>query len=235
LTIGEDDVRLRITARAKDGSVLARVARGGMVGTNKGVAADQDVPLPSFSQKDRRAICSARQQGILHYALSFARGEEPVRQLRVMAGEDATLIAKVESQAGLTNLDGIIRAADAVLIDRGDLSREVPVGRLPELQRHIIAGAHRKPAPAYVATNLLDSMVAFDRPFRAEVNDIVGLLLDGANGLVLAAETAVGKYPLQCVRMVRRLIDEHERTVMRQDRDRAGRLKGQARHSGASA
>ena len=113
-------------------------------------------------------------------------------------------------------------------MDRGDFSREVPYEQLPLFQKYLIPTAHQRPIPAYVATNLLDSMVSHPRPFRAEVNDIVNALLDGANGLVLAAETAIGKYPVQCVRMVRRLIQQHERQAWSSQPSRALRRRIQA-------
>ena len=214
---------LNILESPRDGSVVAHVRRGGWVGSNKGITANQPLQLPSFTEKDRRAIATARQEGIANFMLSFASHETAVRELRAMAGSAATLVAKIESRAGIAHLHGIIRAADAILIDRGDFSREVPFEQLPIFQKRIIANAHRKPIPAYVATNLLDSMVSSAQPFRAEVNDMVNTLLDGANGLVLAAETAIGTYPVQCVRMVRRLIRQHERTMWRATASGRGR------------
>ena len=211
LKVDFDEVRLKILERAHEGVAVARVLQGGGIGSNKGVAMDREIPLPSFSEKDRRAIAKARQEGIPTFAFSFANSEEAIRALRRMAGPASTIIAKIESRAGLASLDGIVRAADAILIDRGDFSREVPYEQIPLFQTRIIAKAHQRPIPAYVATNLLDSMVTHPRPFRAEINDMVSVLLDGANGLVLAAETAIGAYPVQCVRMVRRLIRQHER------------------------
>lgn len=206
---------LNILESPRDGSVMAQVTHGGRIGSNKGVAPDRPIPLPSFTEKDRRAIAVACREGVANFALSFANSEAAVRELRAMVGSAATIMAKIESRAGIAHLDEIIRAADAILIDRGDFSREVPFEQLPIFQKHLIADAHRKPIPAYVATNLLDSMVSSARPFRAEINDMVNALLDGANGLVLAAETAIGDYPVQCVRMVRRLIQQHERRTWR--------------------
>ena len=211
LQVDFHEVVLQILERARDASVIAQVRRSGQVGSNKGVATHWEVPLPGFSSKDRWAIAKAAEEGIANFALSFASSEVTVRELRAMVGAAATIIAKVESRAGIANLDGIIRAADAVLIDRGDFSREIPFEQLPIFQKRIIAKAHQKPIPVYVATNLLDSMVSYHRPFRAEINDMVNALLDGANGLVLAAETAIGKYPVECVRMVRHIIRQHER------------------------
>ena len=99
---------------------------------------------------------------------------------------------------------------DEILIDRGDLSRQVQIEKIPFLQRLIIKKAHTSKVPVFVATNLLESMVATKDPTRAEVNDVVSSLLMGADGLVLAAETAIGKYPIEAVQMIKRLINETE-------------------------
>ena len=183
----------------------ARVLSGGLIGSNKGVTANHDIPLPSMSPKDQQAIQLAKKHGINHFALSFANSEEAVLSLRELAGPETTIISKVETQAAMNNLDGIIRASDAILIDRGDLSREIPIENIPYLQQRIINKAHQKPIPIYVATNLLESMVSSPYPTRAEISDITSTLLNGANGLVLAAETAIGQYPVKCVAMIKRL------------------------------
>lgn len=202
--------RLKVMARERAGAVLAKVLRSGIVGTNRGVVASAAIALPQFTDKDRAALAVGAREGITTYALSFAQHAEAVRELRRAMPSPVTVIAKIESRSGLAHLEEIVREADALLIDRGDFSREVPLEELPRLQRMIIATAHRRPIPVYVATNLLDSMVREPRPLRPEVNDLLNILEDGANGLVLAAETAIGRYPVQCVRMVRRLMDWHE-------------------------
>ena len=102
-------------------------------------------------------------------------------------------------------------ASDEILIDRGDLSRQIEIEKIPFLQRRIVATARSKGVPVYVATNLLESMVNGRMPTRAEINDVVSTLLTGANGLVLAAETAIGSYPVEAARMVRRLICQFEK------------------------
>ena len=120
------------------------------------------------------------------------------------------MIAKVESQRGLANCREIAAHADAVLIDRGDLSREIPMERVPMTQKAIIDIGKEAGKPVYVATNLLESMVTATTPTRAEINDIYNTLLDGANGLVLAAETAIGRHPVSCARMLKTMILDAE-------------------------
>lgn len=208
LSVDFNQVLLLVVACNAD-SARARVLSGGRVGSNKGVSADQNITLPPLSQKDRQAITIALRYGIDIFALSFAQDESSVLEIRQLVGQSATVISKVESQAALNGIDGIIKASDAVLIDRGDLSREIPMEHLPFLQKRIISKAHQYPIPVYVATNLLESMVSSPYPSRAEVSDVIATLLDGANGLVLAAETAIGRYPGRCVAMVKRLVNEY--------------------------
>jgi len=183
----------------------ARVITGGQVGSNKAVSVRRPLRLEPLTDKDREAVRIGRELGIRHYALSFANSASDVDLLRQLAGEDAHIIAKIESRSGLAHCADIARAADAILIDRGDLSREVPIERLPITQKRIIQTAKKAGSPVYVATNLLESMVTSPVPTRAEVNDIYNTLLDGADGLVLAAETAIGDHPVACAAMIRRL------------------------------
>jgi hypothetical protein len=123
-----------------------------------------------------------------------------------LVGEKAFVISKIESRSGLENLEEIAAESDALLIDRGDLSRQVALEMLPQAQKYIIKRANEIGCRVYVATNLLESMVSMPTPTRAEVNDIYNTLADGADGLVLAAETAIGKYPIQCASMVNKII-----------------------------
>ena len=143
--------------------------------------------------------------------MSFANKAEDVSLMRDLCGEKSNIICKIESPSGVNNLNSIIEKTDEILIDRGDLSRRIPIQRIPFLQRCIIATARLMNTPVYVATNLLETMITTQSPTRAEVNDVVSTLEMGANGLVLAAETAIGKYPLQSVEMIRNLISEFDK------------------------
>ena len=208
LSVDFNAVLLLIVERDHD-KAKAYVMSGGKVGSNKGVTADRPIHLPPLTEKDRQAIDLAVSYDIDLFALSFVNDEASVLAMRELVPSDATIISKVETRTALDQIDGIIRSSDAVLIDRGDLSRDVPVEHLPFVQKRIIGKAHQKPLPAFVATNLLESMVWSPYPSRAEVSDVASTLLDGANGLVLAAETAIGRYPVQCVSMVKRLIAQY--------------------------
>ncbi|MFY9648276.1 MAG: pyruvate kinase [Terriglobales bacterium] len=193
-----------------DRAVL-RVRKGGRVGSNKACNVHREIDLPAITEKDRIAIQIGREMGVDHYALSFANRPEDVREMRILVGPHATLISKIESRSGIEHLDEIARLSDAILIDRGDLSRQVPLQQIPAHQKNIIRRVKAIGRPVYVATNLLESMVHSAVPTLAEINDIHNTLDDGADGLVLASETAVGKFPIQCVNMVMSVIDEFMR------------------------
>lgn len=207
-----DGVRLRVT-EATDEHATATVLTGGLVRSNKGSTVEPPVDLPALSDKDLAAVRIGAARGLTHYALSFASCGDDVAQLRDLAPAGAHLIAKIESRAGITNMDGIIPAADAILIDRGDLSKDVPIEHIPYYQKAIVRRANRWQRPAYVATNLLESMVTNKLPTVAEANDIANSLLDGVNGLVLAAETAIGIDPPATVQIIRRTLDAFESAI----------------------
>ncbi|MDQ2677009.1 MAG: pyruvate kinase [Actinomycetota bacterium] len=209
-----DGAALRVTAAGTDG-VEAVVTTGGRVGANKAVVIDPPPPMPSLSERDLEAIEIGTRAGIRHFALSFANEADDVEHMRGLLPPDAHLIAKIESRLGVTNADPITAAADAVLIDRGDLSREVPLEHVPVYQKHIIRCANALNTPVYVATNLLESMIVSRNPTLAEANDIFNTLYDGAHGLVLAAETAIGEHPVRSVDAVLRMLDAFERSTAR--------------------
>jgi pyruvate kinase len=211
MTIDFDGALLEVL-RAGDDDADAVVRAAGKVASNRAVTVAPSPLLPPLSAKDHEAIKLGARMGIEHVALSFANSGENVAELRNLAGSDAYVIAKIESRAGVKAMEDVIQAADAVLIDRGDLSREIPFEHVPIYQKEIIRRANGCSTPAFVATNLLESMITNQRPTIAEANDIMNTLFDGAHGLVLAAETAIGQHPLQSVDMVLRVIQAYEKS-----------------------
>jgi len=190
---------------------LAMVIEEGWIGSNKAADVNRNIKLDPLTFKDHRAIEICKKMNVNHFALSFTGSGEDVKRVRELIGNKTSIISKIESIAGLNFLGSIINSSDAILIDRGDLSRQVELAKIPFLQRRIVSTARSRGMPVYVATNLLESMVKRPTPTRAEINDVVSTLLMGANGLVLAAETAIGKFPVEAVKMVRRLINQFER------------------------
>ena len=152
----------------------------------------------------------SKDMGLDIFYLSFCSNGDDVKEMRNRFDYDIQIISKVESKKGLYNLESICKESDAVLIDRGDLSRDVPLEKIPFAQKYILDEAKSRNTHVYVATNLMENMINNSKPTRAEVNDIRATLNDGADGLVLAAETAIGKYPVECVRIMSRIINEVE-------------------------
>ncbi|WP_432738076.1 pyruvate kinase [Maridesulfovibrio sp. FT414] len=179
----------------------AVVLKSGLVKSRKAVSLNRELSMEAIQEGDRRAFELGMTLGIKHYALSFAGNGRDVEQVRSIVGNNSVVISKIESLSGLKNIVDIISASDELLIDRGDLSKSISLEKIPFLQRRIISMCRLHGKPIFVATNLLESMVESEVPTRAELNDIVSTILMGADGLVLAAETATGKYPDKVVEM----------------------------------
>ena len=210
VSIDFDGARLRVTSVDAHGA-LAEVIEGGRVRSNRAVNVAPPPVLPPLTSDDEAAIAVGTRLGIHHYAISFASCAADVALGRHLTPPGSYIISKIESRAGVRNMEEIIGASDAVLVDRGDLSREVPLEYVPFYQKVIVRQANRANRPVFVATNLLESMVTNRRPTLAEANDIANTLIDGVHGLVLAAETAIGIDPLCAVDIVRNSIRAFER------------------------
>jgi len=192
--------------------IVSIVESGGIVGSNKATDINNsNIELDPITEKDRKAIKIGLDLGIKHFSLSFTNKASDVLLMREIIGAESQLISKIESIKGVLNLDEILPLVDQILIDRGDLSREVSIEKIPFIQRRIISKARSKDTPVFVATNLLESMIKKSTPTRAEVNDIASTLLMGANGLVLAAETAIGAHPVGAVKMTNALMTQFDR------------------------
>ena len=205
-----NSVCFRIT-EVQDKYLLAVVERGGNVGSNKATDTDADIKLSAVTPKDEKAFEIGLSMGVENFSLSFTNSAEDVLQVREIIGNNSNLISKIESIKGVLNLGEILPLVDQILIDRGDLSREVSIEKIPFIQRRIISYASSMDTPVYVATNLLESMIKSASPTRAEANDVASTLLMGASGLVLAAETAIGDYPVGAVEMINLIIKQYNR------------------------
>ena len=213
LSIG-DEIRIDFNSvclkviRVEKDIITCKVLHEGHVGSNKAVTVNKFISLPAITSKDEAAFKIGMDKGIEHFALSFTNRADDVKEVRRIIGEK-NLIAKIESIEGVLNLKEILPLVQQILIDRGDLSREVSIEKIPFLQRRIISFANKVEVPVYVATNLLESMTVNRGPTRAEANDVASTLLMGAKGLVLAAETAIGKYPTESVDTINAIIREY--------------------------
>ena len=187
--------------------IKVKTINPGKSGKNKAVTIMKDIYIPAFSNKDYQAFEIGSRLGIKNYALSFASSGKYVEELRSLVPKNSFIISKIESKKGIQNLLEIIKKSDCILIDRGDLSREISFEKIPVFQKAIIKKTIELKKEVFVATNLLESMIENPVPTRAEINDIYNTLLDGATGLVLAAETAIGKFPVESTLMVKNIIN----------------------------
>jgi len=219
LRLDFDMLILRISdiSTVSKGYITARAVSGGTLGENKGVIVDQsfykEYVLPPLSDKDCQSVKIGLKEGVKYIAASFMRSGEFVDEVQQVTKGKMKIISKIECADGLDHLDEIIKKSDAVLIDRGDLSKEITPERVPFTQKIIIDRAKQFGKGAIVATNLLETMVLKQKPTRAEIHDIISTILDGATGLTLSAETAIGKYPFECVNIMQKLISHVAETL----------------------
>jgi pyruvate kinase len=191
--------------------VEARVHYGGELKANKGMNLPGiEVSAPALTSKDLDDVQRAVEWGVDYIALSFVRRPEDMDQLRALVPRSTKLIAKIEKDTALNNLCGILDAADAIMVARGDLGVELPFEEVPLMQKQIIREASLHGKPVITATQMLESMVHAPRPTRAEASDVANAILDGTDAVMLSAETAVGEYPVEAVRAMDRIAREME-------------------------
>ena len=208
-----DDGKVRLSVlEADDQRIVGEVRSAGVISDNKGVnVPDVVVPIPALTEKDRDDLQFALDQRADWIALSFVQRPEDVAEARSLIGERAALLAKIEKPAAIDRLDDIIALADAVMVARGDLGVELPPEQVPPLQNRIVATARQFGKPVVVATQMLESMITSPTPTRAEVSDVATAIYDGADAVMLSAESASGQYPLEAVTMMDRIANSVER------------------------
>ncbi|HJU76972.1 MAG TPA: pyruvate kinase [Sphingomicrobium sp.] len=211
ILIDDGKVRLKV-ADVDDDRIITEVQVGGQVSDNKGVnVPDVLVPIPALTDKDRSDLAFALDQHADWIALSFVQRPEDVAEARSLIGERALLMAKIEKPAAIERLSDIIALADGVMVARGDLGVELPPEEVPPLQNEIVACARQYGKPVVVATQMLESMVTSPTPTRAEVSDVATAIYDGADVVMLSAESATGQYPCEAVAMMDRIATSAER------------------------
>jgi pyruvate kinase len=201
-------VRLDVCERGADW-VRCRVSQPGLIRSRQGVnLPGVKIGLPAMSDIDRKHAVWAASHGVDFVSLSFVRSPKEVNELKWMLryhDSPAKVIAKIEKQEALDELDEIVIAADGVMVARGDLGVEIDVARMPVVQKHIVAACNRYDKPVIIATQMLDSMQHSRQPSRAEVTDVANAILDGCDACMLSGETAVGEYPQAAVEMMNRI------------------------------
>jgi len=212
-------IELRVV-ELQGADVVTEIINGGMLGEKKGInLPGVAIKVPSLTPKDEEDLVFAIQAGCDTIAVSFVQTADDVRyaKSRIAAlGSDAWVIAKLEKPQAIDHLDSILEAADAIMVARGDLGVEVPPEKVPAIQKHIIRRAAEYRKPVITATQMLESMIENPRPTRAEASDVANAIYDGSDAVMLSAESAAGKYPVESVAMMSKIIIETE-TQMRSD------------------
>lgn len=211
LLIDDGKLKLKVIRAGKD-EILCSAEVGGVISDRKGVnVPDAVVPIPALTEKDRRDLAFAVEHGADWIALSFVQRPEDVAEARRLMGGYGALVAKIEKPAAIDRLDEIVELSDGIMVARGDLGVELNPEEVPPLQKHIVEVTRRSGKPVIVATQMLESMIEAPTPTRAEVSDVANAIYDGADAIMLSAETASGAWPEEAVTMMDRIGKQVER------------------------
>ncbi|WP_037607702.1 pyruvate kinase [Streptacidiphilus rugosus] len=200
--------------------VVTRVVEGGVLSNNKGInLPGAAVNVPALSEKDKEDLRFALEMGVDMVALSFVRNAadiEDVHKVMDEVGRRVPVIAKIEKPQAVDAMEEIVMAFDAVMVARGDLAVEYPLERVPLVQKRLITLCRRNAKPVIVATQMMESMITASRPTRAEASDVANAILDGADAVMLSAESSVGKYPIETVQTMSRIVEAAEQELLSQ-------------------
>jgi len=209
-------IELRVE-RVRGHEVQCHVVNGGILGEHKGInLPGVQLHVPALTEKDRVDLRFALKQGVDYIAVSFVRRAEDVvlaKSLIRRVKKDTPVIAKLEKPEAIANLEEILRSSDGVMVARGDLGVEMNPERVPVVQKNIIARAREFRRPVITATQMLESMTENPRPTRAEASDVANAIFDGSDAVMLSAETATGRYPVEAVSMMARIIEQAEESI----------------------
>src|SRR3954453_20234286 len=208
--IDDGKLRLRVkTVTAGKANTIVEIA--GRISNKKGVSLpDTTIPVAAMTEKDRSDLEAALDAGVDWIALSFVQRPEDVAEVRKVARGRALVMSKLEKPQAITRLDEIMEVSDALMVARGDLGVEMPLEKVPGLQKQIVRTARRLGKPVVVATQMLESMITSPVPTRAEVSDVATAVYDGADAVMLSAESASGQYPIEAVATMSRIAEEVE-------------------------
>jgi pyruvate kinase len=211
LLINDGKIRLRVIEAGPD-TIRCTAEIGGVISDRKGVnVPDAEVPIPALTDKDRRDLAFAIEQGVDWIGLSFVQRPEDLAEARTLMGGHGSLCAKIEKPQAIARLPELLELADGVMVARGDLGVELNPEEVPPLQKQIVNAARRLGKPVIVATQMLESMIESPAPTRAEVSDVANAVYDGADAVMLSAETAAGDWPEEAVAMMDRIAAQVER------------------------
>lgn len=228
LLLDDGKIRLRVEEKG-DGSIDTLVLVGGRISDRKGVnVPGVRLPISPLTSKDREDLAFGLALGIDWVALSFVQSPEDIDEARDVIGANAWIMAKLEKPLAIDHLDEIVARCDGIMVARGDLGVELPAEQIPELQRRIVRECRRAGKVVVVATQMLESMTNSPVPTRAETSDVAGAIYEGADAVMLSAETASGLFPLEAVSMMNRIVE-------RVELDPAYRLELEASHTRAQS
>ena len=210
LLLNDGNIVLEIKSCTKDSAVTV-VKVGGILSSHKGVNLPNiKLPISAITEKDRKDLEFALQLGVDWVCLSFVQSAEDVKEARSLIGDRALIISKLEKPSAILELEDIIKLSDGIMVARGDLGVECPLQTVPMLQKRIVNACRKYARPVIVATQMLESMIEKPTPTRAEVSDVATAVYDGADAVMLSAETAAGKYPIEAVKMMNKIITQVE-------------------------
>jgi pyruvate kinase len=231
-------IQLRVETASPE-EVRCRVVVGGRISDHKGLSLPRvTLPVSCLTPKDRDDLRFGLRHGVDFVAVSFVRSADDIDEVRAVLreeGADLPIVAKLERHEILANLPGILSRVDAVMVARGDLGVDVPIEDVPHIQKEIIRQARGAQVPVIVATQMLESMVTHVRPTRAEVSDVSTAIFDGADAIMLSAETATGRYPAEAVAVMARVAERAEGAVLSLERERRRRPGGSFQEAIADA
>ncbi len=214
ILLDDGKIRLKVIHTNGTDAVNAVVVNGGPLSSKKGVnLPDTKISIPSLTEKDKKDVDFMLRNDFDWIALSFVRTAKDVAELKNLirqAGKEIGVIAKIEKPEALLEIDSIIEVADGVMVARGDLGVEIPFNRVPYIQKQIVRKCISHAKPVIIATQMLESMISNFRPTRAEANDVANAVFDSADALMLSGETSVGKFPVEAIKSMQRVINSSE-------------------------
>lgn len=210
LLLNDGNIRLKIKQKSP-AKIVTEVIVGGELSAHKGInLPNVKLPISAITEKDREDIEFALKLGVDWICLSFVQSVEDVKEARKLIGNKAWIISKLEKPSAIAELDEIVRESDGIMVARGDLGVECPIEDLPVMQKDIVKACRKFAKPVIVATQMLESMIQNPTPTRAEVSDVATAVYDGADTVMLSAETAAGNYPAEAVLMMHNIITQVE-------------------------